>query len=476
MNINNKNTTTPKKKSHSPNQKHSPDMNFKNYCLSCGDITISQGLPYRWAETHWQYLSNERAPIGLERLAAQYLEQHYPEKATTTATNSAAKYALFALPELPAKPTEHIIPLQDAWLRIGKDGVIHVQQPNKTVGITYFIKASINQSQGVYRPQPLPAQSLFRQFLETSLPDAEVRNLVQEYCGYTLLSGVQLQKGEIWQGQGANGKSVLLKIISELHEKRAAIRLDKLEGFALTQLVGASLAISSETPRGHINEEMLKAVVTGDPITVEPKYKSEFTYSPNAKWIIACNEFPRIGDKSDGIWRRFHVIDWTVQIPEKKRVHDLDRQIIQNELKLVLDWCLDGVQRLILRGDFDEPVSVKQAGLISRNENNNVAIFAEETNLTPATQGEYLTKDDLYDRYVEYCRRNGYSSHNNINFFKQLYRLFKGINKEMKRNGKNGKPIRVVPLQFKEEAAPLSAEEVRQEQLELDKDLISIGW
>lgn len=468
MNINNKNTTTPKKKSHSPNQKHSPDMNFKNYCLSCGDIAISQGLPYQWAETHWQYLSNERAPIGLERLAAQYLEQHYPEKATTAATNSAAKYVLFALPELPAKPTEHIIPLQDAWLRIGKDGAIHVQQPNKTVGITYFIKASIQQSQGIYQPQPLPAQSLFRRFLETSLPNAETRALVQEFCGYTLLNGVQMQKAQIWQGAGANGKSVLLKIISELHEKSAAVRLDKLEGFSLTQLVGASLAISSETPRGKINEEMLKAVITGDPITVEPKYKSEFTYSPTAKWIIACNEFPRIGDKSDGIWRRFHIIDWTEQIPEQKRVHGLDAQIISRELKLVLDWCLEGVQRLILRGEFLEPDSVKLASQLKRYENNNVAIFAEDTNLGPATGGGYLLKDELYARYDDYCRRFGYARHSKDNLCKQLYALFKGINKDMRVriNGKNG--IRVIPLQFHEETAPLTPEEEQQEQAEID--------
>lgn len=467
MHVKNKNTATPKKKPYSPNQRHSPDMNFKNYCLSRGDIAGGKGSPYRWNNNYWQLLSNDDTPIGLERVALRYLETYYPDRASTANTISAAKYALMDLPELPAKPTDHIIPLQNAWLCIGKNGVIEVLQPNKDVGITYVIKASINQSQGVYHPQPLPSQSLFRQFLETSLPDAEVRDLVQEYCGYTLLNGIHFQRLAVFKGFGANGKSVLLKIISELHEKRAAIRLDKLEGFALTQLVGASLAISSETPRGSINEEMLKAIVSGDPITVEPKYKPEFTYSPSAKWIIACNEFPRIGDKSDGIWRRLLVIDWTVQVPEKERVHDLDRQIIQNELKLVLDWCLEGVQRLILRGDFYEPASVKQAGLQSRNENNNVAMFAEETNLTPATQDEYLTKDDLYGRYDEYCRNSGYKPYKKDNFFKLLYALFKGINKDMKKAIK-GKSIRVVPLQFKEEAAPLSAEEARQEQAEID--------
>lgn len=475
MNVNNKNTTTPNKKRYSPNQKKSRDSNFKDYCLRSGDITISQGSPYRWSNNHWRLLCNENTPIGLERMALDYLETHYPDKANTASTLSAARYALMTLPQLPAKPTDHIIPLQDAWLRISKNGVIEVLQPNKASGITYVIKASINQSQGTYRPQSLPAHSLFRRFLETSLPDAEVRDLVQEFCGYTLLNGVQMQKAQIWQGQGANGKSVLLKIISELHEKRAAIRLDKLEGFALTQLVGASLAISSETPRGSINEEMLKAVITGDPITVEPKYKPEFTHSPSAKWIIACNEFPRIGDKSDGIWRRFQVIDWSVQIPEKKRVHDLDSQIIKNELKLVLDWCLEGVQRLIMRGEFQEPAVVKQASLMKRNENSNVAMFAEESNLTLATGNEYLIKDELYTKYREYCQGSGYTPHNKDNFFKQLYGLFKGINKELKKSVK-GKWLRVVPLHFKEDAAPLNAEEEQQEQLQLDKDLISIGW
>ncbi len=468
MSVNTKtNNPSSKKKHYHPDLKKSRDSNFKNFCLQKGDLANGQGTPYQWVGNHWRHLSSNATPIGLERIAVSYLETHHPEKATTANTISAAKFALFELPPLPAKPTDHIIPLLNAWLRIGKDGAIHVQQPSLFLGITYVIKASLQQSQGIYLPQPLPAKSLFGRFLETSLPNPEIRALVQEFCGYTLLNGVHLQKAQIWQGAGANGKSVLLKIISELHEKCAAVRLDKLEGFALTQLVGASLAISSETPRGKINEEMLKAVITGDPITVEPKHKSEFTYSPAAKWIIACNEFPRIGDKSDGIWRRFQIIDWTVQIPERHRVYGLDSQIINNELKLVLDWCLEGVQRLIQRGEFLEPDSVKFASQMKRNENNNVAMFAEDTNLVPATGSGHLAKDELYARYRDYCLSCGYTPHNKDNFFKQLYALFKGINKEMKKAIK-GKWVRVIPLQFLEEAAPLTPEEQQQEQAEID--------
>jgi putative DNA primase/helicase len=460
-------SASPRASNHRKDSGKSPDVNFKNYCLSSNDLAVSRGLPYQWAGNHWVSLSDERNLIGLEQLSAAYLEKNFPDKATSRNVLSAAKFALLYLPELPDKPNEHIIPLHDSWLSIGKDGSLQAKAPDMRIGITYVINAKLGQTCGDYQPAPLPEDSMFASFLSQSLPELEIRNLIQEFSGYTLLNDVQMQKAQIWQGAGANGKSVLLKIISELHEKRAAMSLDKLEGFSLAQLVGASLAISSETPRGNINEEMLKAVITGDPITVNQKYKPEFTFSPSAKWIIACNEFPRISDKSDGIWRRFHVINWMVQIPENQRIYDLDKQIIKNELKLVLDWCLIGAQRLVRRGKFNELKAIQQASIAKRNENNNVAMFAEENNLTLASGNTYLIKDELYAKYREYCLDSGYAAHNKDNFFKQVYNLFPVINKDLKKPI-NGKWVRVVPLCLQEEKAPLTPIEAAVEQKQID--------
>ena len=457
------------------NAKVSAESSFKDYCLYQNSFSGHGGEAYQWTGIYWKRLASPQQRTGLERIAAKYLESNFPDKAGNDLACKASKYSILLLPELPEKPRAHIIPLRNGWLEIEKDGTIREAKPDKNLGITYVIKADLMPQQGIYQPSPLPANSLFRKFLETSLPAPQIRELLQEYCGYTLLNGVHLQKAQIWVGNGSNGKSVLLKILTALHEKSASIRLDKLEGFALTQLVGASLAISAETPRGNINEEVLKAVITGDPITVEPKHKPEFTYSPTAKWIIACNEFPRIGDKSNGVWRRVQIIEWNVEITESQSIHNLEEQIIEKELRLVLDWCLEGAQRLLMRGKFNEPESIKAANDRKRHENNNVAMFSDETHLTLASGNEYLIKDDLYTMYREYCSASGYSAHNKDNFFKQLYSLFKGINKEMKKSVK-GKWIRVVPLHYKEEPAPLSAEEKHNEQLELERDIKSFGW
>ncbi len=181
------------KKGHTPDYKKSSDVNFKDFCLSRNDLAVSQGFPYQWMDSHWRPLSDAGTRIGLERLSAAYLEQCFPDKASTNLALSAAKFALFSLPELPARPDSHIIPLQDAWLIIGDDGAaIQAIPPDKNIGITYTIKAKLGQSSGIYQPSSLPEESLFSSFLKRSLPDMETRTLIQEFCGYTLLNGVQM--------------------------------------------------------------------------------------------------------------------------------------------------------------------------------------------------------------------------------------------------------------------------------------------
>ena len=132
----------------------------------------------------------------------------------------------------------------------------------------------------------------FTHFLRTILPDASVRDRVQEYIGYTLLPDCRFQRLQLWLGNGANGKGVLANIVQALHAKCAAVQLDSLDQFKLAGLVGASLIYADETPQRGMNEQVLKTAVAGELMQIDRKYRDPISLRLKGKWLVLANQFP----------------------------------------------------------------------------------------------------------------------------------------------------------------------------------------
>ena len=67
----------------------------------------------------------------------------------------------------------------------------------------------------------------------------------------------------------------------------------------------APAAINRE--RMAVEEDLLKALVSGEPRVVNRKYLPALTFFPSAKLLFATNHLPPIADTSAGIWRRMIV-------------------------------------------------------------------------------------------------------------------------------------------------------------------------
>lgn len=386
---------------------------------STGSLASYKGGIYRWTGSSWALQPHEQCAAH----AFRWLKLNCPERAIARVANECVATAKLDLGEIPQSANGTFIPLRKKWLRIDPDGTINVVSPVREAGLTYELGFELNAPDGAYQVPGLDPKSAFAQFLETSLPDAEVRSLVQEYVGYTLTGNCSHQTGQIWVGQGRNGKSVLASIVQALHAKPVAMRLDRLDGFDLFQIIGASLVVVAEMPKRGINEQQLKLLIAGDSVQVEAKFKDPFTYQPTAKWIICSNHYPRTRDHSDGWWRRWHLVDWTVQIPEDKVVRDLDRRIINTELKLVLDWALQGLQRLLCRGNFLVPKSVTDAKNEVRLLGDSVAAWADEFEVKPSTD-KFSSKRDLHKHYVSYCDNEGKTPCADSEFFQRIQAKF----------------------------------------------------
>lgn len=198
------------------------------------------------------------------------------------------------------------------------------------------------------------------------LPDPAVRNRVQEYIGYTLLPDARFQLAQIWLGSGANGKGTLANIVQALHERKAAASPSKLDGFHAAIVLGASLIYCDEAPPQDWCEQVMKSMIAGESVPIDRKYMPPITTRVSGKWLILANHIPVVKDQSNGFWRRFDIVPFSVEIPASERDPLLADHIIKHELTGVLNWALAGLQRLLARGRFDAspPPAMKAANLV----------------------------------------------------------------------------------------------------------------
>jgi putative DNA primase/helicase len=415
--------------------KHTPGLRKKSY--------EKHSLMYKWSKKAncWNRYFEKDA----ESNAFRWLSENSPQAADDKKAKSCVVCLKYELQEVPEEPTDTIIPLNNVWLKVNAEAKqIEYLEPTEEIFIDYTINTEIPVTHGskVYQPKDLPEGSLFKKYIESSLPNAEKRALVQEYCGYTLMKGNPYQVAQFWEGMGSDGKSVLMKIMQKLHKNHKTMDLDNLTPTELNKLIGASLVVVPETPENNIDEQIFKKCASSDIISVRALYENSVDYMPMAKWIVSCNKFPHIKDTSDGFWRRVQLIRWENQFKGDAIIFDLEKRIINEELHFVLDWALQGILRLIERGKFDDRSIVDEKEK-KQIQNNSVLLFINQSGLELSNDTNKssfaMKKDDVYRRYQEFCENNGFIYGNSTKFWLTVATRIKGIQENRKRCGNERK-------------------------------------
>lgn len=417
-------------------------IQYADLCRKDPRTARNDGLFYKWEQDHWKATSDEH----IQEEALDWLSIFDRSRATASTAQACVETARLRVRKLPAKPkaSSIVIPLRDCWLFVDPKGAITAIEPDPGVAVCHRIACDKSIPLGPYTPQPLKPESLFAQFLASSLPNQDVQDFVQEYIGYTLTGTTKLQVGTLWVGAGSNGKSLLLNVVRALHEHSVAVRLDKLAGFDLAGLVGASLAFCDETPKSKINQQALKSLISGGAVQVEPKYGKPFNYRSTAKFIICSNHLPSATDHSDGWWRRLHIVEWNQQIKGAKVIYDLDQQIIETELDAVLDWALLGLQRMLARGTFAVPEVMEQAKQDAIQTSNTVFSWTQDAGVALSMlPSQMVSKADLYDRYRNHCQQHGLMPVGHAEFFKRMKAVFPTAKEDRVVLTVNGKKERV---------------------------------
>jgi P4 family phage/plasmid primase-like protien len=159
-------------------------------------------------------------------------------------------------------------------------------------------------------------------FMEQLFPNANLRTYMWQHLASTLLGTNENQTFNMYIGTGANGKSMLINLMSKVlgeykgtvpislvTQKRGSIGGTSSEIYAL---IGVRMAVMQEPTKGDkLNEGVVKEITGGDPIQCRPLFQNSITFRPQCKLVVASNVFFNMqGTNDDGTWRRIRVVNF----------------------------------------------------------------------------------------------------------------------------------------------------------------------
>ena len=265
------------------------------------------------------------------------------------------------------------------------------------------------------------------------LGDREVIDLFEEMVGYGLIKHSRYQKAFLCYGSGSNGKSTILDLIRTFASARnySAIPLEKVtEKFATAELEHKLYNIGDDVDNVTLRDTgTLKKVFSGNALMVERKGERPFTIEPYATHIYSCNAIPRSFDKSDGFYRRWLLIPFNARFSVDDEDYDPmigDKITTPTALSYLLNIGIRGAQRLMRKGHFTEPQSVKDALEAYKADNSTVLSWIEDKELT---EDYFLDKprDVVYSEFSDWCKVSGIKSGNvtgKKTFFKEVTQKF----------------------------------------------------
>ncbi len=238
---------------------------------------------------------------------------------------------------------------------------------------------------------PAATCPLFLQFLHRIFDgNQSVIDYLKRFAGYTLTGQTGEQILLFLYGLGCNGKSVLANVLKALLGDLASTatadllmaRDNRGASNDVAALRGARLVNVSEFDSGErLAEAQIKTLTGGDPVTCRHLYQEYFTYLPSYKILLIGNHRPQIRGTDQGIWRRLHLLNFKVTIPEDERDPHLEQKL-REELPGILSWAVQGC------------LEWQQKGLAAPDE-------------IKAATAEYRQSEDIFQQWLTECCTTG---------------------------------------------------------------------
>ena len=268
---------------------------------------------------------------------------------------------------------------------------------------------------------------------EVFLGDQEVIDFVHKAVGYTLTGSIKEQSMFVCHGEGDNGKSVFLDVISRMlgdYSANASVEtlLERKGGNTntsdLARLKGARFVTTGENNEGvRLNEGLIKQMTGGEKITARFLYGTEFEFYPEFKLWLATNHKPIIRGTDHGIWRRIHAIPFKLKVAEKDKDKDLVPKLIE-EMPQILGWAINGCLQWQEHG-LVQPKTIADATQEYKNEMDTIKTFIDDC--INDVDGWETPASDVYKVYEQWARNSNEYVMSLTKFGKELNKRYEKL-------------------------------------------------
>lgn len=428
-------------------------------CLLCDDVYVLRrwrGGWWRWERTHWSEIEDTVA----DKIVYDYTEhaQYFGKDgdllpwAPTRFKVGNVQHALGSIIHLdretqPPAWTMFVTERPKARDLVSvRNGLLHVQTRE-----LYPHDARLFNTVTVpfnYDPHAA-APARWLSFLgELWRDDSDSIALLQEFFGYVISGRTDLQKILLLVGPPRAGKGVITRILEALVGRGncAGPTLASLgTNFGLQPLLGKPLAVVSDARLGQTNSdqvvERLLSISGEDMLTVDRKYQEPWTGTLPTRFVIVSNELPRFGDASGAIARRFAVLNATTSFLGRENPN-LTSELLE-ELPGILNWALDGLERIAATNTFTEPASSRDTVVMLQDLVSPIAAFIREV----CERTGDVDCDVLYQVWCQWAEDNGHHATSVQRFRRDLHAAVPNLRTMRPRAGTdNRRPRRYVGI------------------------------
>jgi len=258
----------------------------------------------------------------------------------------------------------------------------------------------------------------FLKFL-SEVVSADDQLILQEHSGDCLHRKAQFGKALMLIGSKQNGKSTFLYVLATTlgKENVSAISLQNLSDsshrFTVARLHNKMANICADLPPTPLKEtDLFKKVATGDMVTGEFKFKTEFDFIPFVKLVFSANLLPPLPKDVEPFIVRWNIVDFPNQfLPgDPRRDTDLKAKLTTpEELSGILNWMLDGLARLIKQDAFSKCGKLEEIEERWRMSGDSQKAFVERELIADLkafgqTEEIEIEQHAVYAAYLDFCK------------------------------------------------------------------------
>lgn len=270
----------------------------------------------------------------------------------------------------------------------------------------------------------------WEKFIKEVTQEEDKERYLQTKFGYGLTADTSEESMDIIFGKTTrNGKSTVLETITFILGSYAMNvnpetlaqrpRDSRSPSEDVARLNGCRFLVCPEPPKRMIFDvARIKTFIGRDTLTARNLYEKSFEFVPCFKLFMNTNYLPVVTDDTLFSSGRVRVINFDRHFSEEEQDRTLkDRLRSPENVSGIFNWCIEGL-KIFQKEGIKVPQCIKDATKDYRESQDKIKQFISDT-LEEKANG-VITIKELYPKYYEWCKSNGYGIEGKKSFIEEL--------------------------------------------------------